>query len=65
LHVAGEVEAAGEMFQVAFRATIRELDGGVEIETKTTVDRFGPGMPSVPLGMLQPPATLHVRARFR
>jgi polyisoprenoid-binding protein YceI len=65
LHVAGEVEAAGKMFQVAFPATIRELDGDVEIETKTTVDRLGPGMPSVPLSMLQPPATLHVRARFR
>ncbi len=38
LHVAGEVEAAGKMFQVAFPATIRELDGDVEIETKTTVD---------------------------
>jgi polyisoprenoid-binding protein YceI len=64
LHVAGEVEAAGKVFQVAFPATIRELDGAVEIETKTTADRFGPGMPSGPLGMLQPPVTLHVRARF-
>jgi polyisoprenoid-binding protein YceI len=65
LHVAGEVEAAGERFQVSFPATIRELDGEVEIETKTAADRFGPGMPGGPLSMLQPPARLHVRARFR
>ena len=64
LHVSGVVEAAGETHEVSFPATIRAVDGGIEIESSAAVDHFASSVGNGPLGMLRPPATLHVRARF-
>jgi len=63
LRVVGKVEAAGEAHEVEFVATKRVLGGAVEIEYNTTVDRFSAEIPDE-LGMVRPPAKLHVRARF-
>ena len=64
LHVAGRLEAAGKVVPLEFASTLRSLDGALEMEARTTVDPRQFGMSSGRLGMIRPPATLHVRARM-
>jgi len=64
LHVVGHLEAAGKVVPLEFPATVRQLDDALEIEATTTIDQRQLGMSSGQLGMIRPPATLHVNARL-
>jgi polyisoprenoid-binding protein YceI len=64
LHVVGHLEAAGASVLLEFPAGVREVDGALEIEATTTVDQRELGMSSGKLGMIRPPATLHIKARL-
>ena len=64
LHVEGGLEAAGKVVPLEFDATVQQLDDGLQVEATTTVDHRQFGMSSGQLGMIRPPATLHVRARL-
>jgi hypothetical protein len=65
LHVVGNLEAAGKVMLLEFPATVRQVDDEtLEVEATTTVDQRELGMSSGQLGMIRPPATLHVRARL-
>jgi polyisoprenoid-binding protein YceI len=64
LHVVGHLEAAGKVVPLEFAATVRQLDhDALEIEATTTLDQRELGMSTGQLGMIRPPATLHVKAR--
>jgi polyisoprenoid-binding protein YceI len=65
LHVEGRLEAAGRVVPLAFDATEQQGVDGLRIEATTTVDHRRFGMSSGPLGMIRPPATLHVEAGLR
>ena len=62
LHVVGHLEAAGKVVPLEFDATVRQVDDALEIEATTTIDQRQLGMSSGRLGMIRPPATLHVKA---
>jgi polyisoprenoid-binding protein YceI len=64
LHVVGRLEAAGEVVQLEFPATVRQLGDALKIEATTTIDQRQLGMSSGQLGMIRPPATLRVNARL-
>ena len=64
LHVEGNLEAAGEVVPLEFDATMKQVDDVLEVEATTTVDQRQLGMSSGQLGMIRPPATLHVKARL-
>ncbi len=64
LHVAGHLEAAGNVVPLEFAATVQQVGHGLEVEATTTVDHHLFGMSSGRLGMIRPPATLHVKARL-
>jgi polyisoprenoid-binding protein YceI len=64
LHVEGGLEAAGQVVLLEFDATVQQVDHGLQVEATTTVDHRQLGMSSGQLGMIRPPATLHVRARL-
>jgi polyisoprenoid-binding protein YceI len=64
LHVEGELEAAGVIVPIEFDATVRFVADELEVEATTTVDPRRFGMSSGHLGMIRPPAELHVRARL-
>jgi polyisoprenoid-binding protein YceI len=64
LHVVGHLEAAGKVVPLEFAATVRQLDDALEVEATTTIDQRQLGMSSGRLGMIRPPATLHVNARL-
>jgi polyisoprenoid-binding protein YceI len=64
LHVVGRLEAAGRVMSLEFPATVRQLDDALEIEATTTVDQRRLGMSNGRLGIIRPPATLHVNARL-
>ena len=64
LHVEGDLEAAGEVVPLEFDATVKQVDDVLEVEATTTVDQRQLGMSSGQLGMIRPPATLHVKARL-
>jgi polyisoprenoid-binding protein YceI len=64
LHVVGRLEAAGKVVPLEFAATVQQLDDALEVEATTTVDQRQLGMSSGLLGMIRPPATLHVKARL-
>ena len=64
LHVVGRLEAAGNVAPLEFPATVRPVADGLEVEATTTVDQSLLGMSSGQLGMIRPPATLHVKARL-
>ena len=60
-----ELEAAGKRIPISFDARLRPLDEQtIEIEATATADHRQLGMTWSPLGMLRPPATLHVKARL-
>jgi polyisoprenoid-binding protein YceI len=64
LHVVGHLEAAGDVVQLEFPTVVRQRGDGLEIEATTTIDQRQLGMSSGQLGMIRPPATLHVSARL-
>ena len=64
VHVSGELEAAGTSVPLEFDASVRTIDGELEIEATTTVDQGRFGMSEGPLGNVRPPAKLHVKARL-
>ena len=55
MHVRGELEAAGTSVPVAFDATVRVVDGGLELEAATEVDQRRFGMSQGPLGNIRRP----------
>ena len=66
LHVEGDLEAGGNVVPLEFDATVLQLeDEALEVEATTTVDQRQLGMSSGKLGMIRPPATVHVKARLR
>jgi polyisoprenoid-binding protein YceI len=65
LHVVGRLEAAGKVVPLEFAAAVQQLDDdALEIEASTAIDHRQLGMSSGRLGMIRPPATLHVKARL-
>jgi polyisoprenoid-binding protein YceI len=64
VHVDGQLEAVGMTVPLAFDASLREIDGELEIEATTTVDQRRFGMSEGPLGNVRPPTTVHVKARL-
>ena len=65
LTVEGDLEAAGKVEPLSFKANIREMGDELEIDATTTVDQRLFGMTWSPLGTTRPPATLHVKAMLR
>ena len=64
LHIEGRLEAAGKFVPLEFDAAVQQVDHGLEIEATTTVDPRELGMSSGLLGMIRPPATVHVETRL-
>jgi polyisoprenoid-binding protein YceI len=64
LHVEGGLEVGGTLVPLELDATVQRLDHGLQIEAATTVDHRQFGMSSGHLGMIRPPAKLHVKARL-
>jgi polyisoprenoid-binding protein YceI len=64
LNVEGVLEAVGKVVPLAFDAWIQPTDDGLEIEAITTIDPQQLGMSSGPLGMIRPPATVHIDAHL-
>jgi polyisoprenoid-binding protein YceI len=64
VHVSGALEVAGTSVPLAFDASVRMIDGELELEATTTVDQRRFGMSEGPLGNIRPPTTLHVKARL-
>ena len=63
-HVVGKLEAAGKSVELEFPATVRTVDGGLQLEATTIVDQARFGMTSGRFRMIRRPATLHVTARL-
>jgi len=63
LHVVGKLEAGGNVVDIEFPAAVQAAGQDLEIEATTTVDQRRLGMRGK-LGMIRPPATLHVKARL-
>jgi polyisoprenoid-binding protein YceI len=64
VHVSGELQAAGTRVPVAFDASVRIVEGEIELEATTTVDQRRFAMNQGPLRNVQTPATLHVKTRL-
>ena len=64
VQVSGELEAAGAVVPLAFDASVRVIDGELEVEATTTVDQRRFGMSAGPLRNVRPPTKLHVKARL-
>jgi polyisoprenoid-binding protein YceI len=64
VHVSGDLEAAGTTVPLAFDASVRVIDGELELEATTTVDQGRFGMSEDPLGNIRPPTKLHVKVRL-
>ena len=64
LHIQGRLEAAGVVVPLDVDAAVRQVGEELEVEAVTTVDPRSFGMSSGPLGMIRPPAKLHVTARL-
>jgi polyisoprenoid-binding protein YceI len=64
LHVEGGLEAAGVVVPLEFDAVMRHVGEELEVEAATTVDPQQFGMSAGLLGMIRPPARLHVTARL-
>jgi polyisoprenoid-binding protein YceI len=64
LHVEGDLDVAGKIVPLEFDATVAQAGDVLEFETTTTVDQRQLGMNSGLLGMIRPPATMHVKARL-
>jgi polyisoprenoid-binding protein YceI len=64
LVVRGRLEAAGRQLPLELTATVREIDGELEIGASTHADHRELGMTWSPLGILRAPSTLIVRGRL-
>jgi polyisoprenoid-binding protein YceI len=64
LHVEGGLEAAGVVVAVEFDAEARQVGEELEVEARTTVDPRRFGMSSGHVGMIPPPARLHITVRL-
>lgn len=64
LHVEGGLSAAGTVIPLEFDATVRQIGDELELEATTTSDHRGFGMSGGLLGMIRPPARMHVKARL-
>src|SRR3954470_20807078 len=64
LRVHGQLHAAGRQLPLELDATVREVDGELEIEAVTEVDHRELGMTWSPLGILRAPSKLIVRGRL-
>ena len=64
LHVAGELVAAGATVPLELVATLRRLDGELEVQATTTVDHRRLGMNWSPMGIMRAPSKLIVTGRL-
>jgi len=64
LSVRGQLHAAGWQVPLELDATVREIDGELEIEAVTEADHRELGMRWSPLGILRAPSKLIVRGRL-
>jgi polyisoprenoid-binding protein YceI len=64
VHVSGELDAAGTTVPLALDASVRMIDGELEVEATTTVDQGRFGMSEGPLGNIRPPTKIHLKARL-
>jgi polyisoprenoid-binding protein YceI len=64
VHVSGELEVAGTGVPVAFDASVRAIDGELELEATTTVDQGRFGISQGPFRNVRPPTKLHVKTRL-
>jgi polyisoprenoid-binding protein YceI len=64
LTVHGQLHAAGRQIALDLDATVREIDGELEIEAVTNADHRDLGMTWSPLGTLRAPSKLIVRGRL-
>ena len=64
VRVSGELEAAGTRAPLAFDASVRLVDGGLELEATTTVDQSRFGMSDGPLRNVRRPTMLRVKTRL-
>jgi hypothetical protein len=64
LHVRGHLHAAGKRIPLDVDATLREIDGQLEIEAGALADHRELGMTWSPLGILRAPSKLIVRGRL-
>jgi hypothetical protein len=64
VYVSGELEAAGTTVPVAFDASVRVIDGELELEATITVDQRRFGMSQGPLRNVRPRTKVHVETRL-
>jgi len=64
LKLRGQLRAAGKQMPLELDATVRVVDGELEIEAVTSADQRELGMTFSPLGTVRAPSTLIVRARL-
>ncbi|MHB1539495.1 MAG: YceI family protein [Solirubrobacteraceae bacterium] len=64
LRVRGQLHAAGRQIPLKLDATVREIDGELEIEAVADADHRELGMTWSPLGILRAPSQLIVRGRL-
>jgi len=64
LRVHGQLHAAGRQIPLELDATVREIDGELEIKAVTEADHRELGMRWSPLGILRAPSKLIVRGRL-
>jgi polyisoprenoid-binding protein YceI len=64
LSVRGQLHAAGRQIPLALDATVREIDGELEIEAVAHADHRELGMTWSPLGILRAPSKLIVRGHL-
>jgi polyisoprenoid-binding protein YceI len=65
LHVAGELEAAGERAPLQVELAVEHADGRLDLDAAATVDQRRLGMTFSPLGAVGTPTALSVHARLR
>ena len=64
VRVSGELEAAGSRVPLAFDASVRLVDGDLELEAATTVDQSRFDMSDGPLRNVRRPTMLRVKTRL-
>jgi polyisoprenoid-binding protein YceI len=65
LHVAGDLEAAGERAPLQVEVTVEHADGRLDLDAVATVDQRELGMTFSPLRAVGTPTALNVHARLR
>ena len=64
LTVSGHLHTAGKRTPLDLDATLRQIDGELEIDTSASADQFELGMSHGTLGMIRTPSQLSVRGRL-